>query len=396
MDFCTCPSCKRYQVTLADGQTRQGLYVDQSTRRRHWAKSAKQGNSVLNHGLSELSLSNESNPQNDISTYENNTPSDPDSNEINTYGMANSNLIDFILYFIMWLYLVCGISREKCRRARDMVINIIKLTQKNNITSSQLSSVPFDIRTISKKLELESSFDRHVCCPRCYSLYDIEEPACTTSTSNLWSNPITWPATPRNPQATFISQSILSWITWLLNIPGVEAKLEQWEHNLSSHEGEVVFDVTQAVVCKRELDQLSSDQSFQLKFALFVDWFNPRGNKLSGKQLLMGLLVFYCLNLQPQERFQPRFSCLAGVIPSPNQPDMITINNILKPTIDELLEIKKVKTSTPSHPHGRNVSIKLVALIGDIVATHQVSGFMSHLAKYFCSSMSFNTTVGKN
>ncbi|MBW0488646.1 hypothetical protein O181_028361 [Austropuccinia psidii MF-1] len=190
---------------------------------------------------------------------------------------------------------------------------------------------------------------------------------------------------PRNPQATFISQSILSWIKWFLNIPGVEAKLEQWEHNFSSHEGEVVFDVTQAVVCKRELDQLSSDQSFQLKFELFVDWFNPRGNKPSGKQLSMGLLVLYCLNLQPRERFQPRFSCLAGVIPSPNQPDMITINNILKPTIDELLEIQKVKISTPSHPHGRNVSIKLVALIGDIVATHKVAGFMSHSAKYFCS-----------
>ncbi|MBW0558368.1 hypothetical protein O181_098083 [Austropuccinia psidii MF-1] len=64
---------------------------------------------------------------------------------------------------------------------------------------------------------------------------------------------------------------------------------------------------------------------------------------------------------------------------------MITINNILKPIIDELLEIKKVNISTPSHPHGRNVSIKLVALIGGIFATHKVAGFMSHLAKYFCS-----------
>jgi hypothetical protein len=28
---------------------------------------------------------------------------------------------------------------------------------------------------------------------------------------------------------------------------------------------------------------------------------------------------------------------------------------------------------------------KLVALLGDVVATHKVAGFMLHLAKYFCS-----------
>ncbi|MBW0555620.1 hypothetical protein O181_095335 [Austropuccinia psidii MF-1] len=65
---------------------------------------------------------------------------------------------------------------------------------------------------------------------------------------------------------------------------------------------------------------------------------------------------------------------------------MVTINNVLKPLIDELIELNcGVKIITPNHPRGRYVVVKLVGLIGDIVATHKAGGFMSHSAKYFCS-----------
>ncbi|MBW0532325.1 hypothetical protein O181_072040 [Austropuccinia psidii MF-1] len=37
------------------------------------------------------------------------------------------------------------------------------------------------------------------------------------------------------------------------------------------------------------------------------------------------------------------------------------------------------------YPHGRQISVRLVSLLGDIVANHKVSGFMSHSAKQFCS-----------
>ncbi|MBW0586734.1 hypothetical protein O181_126449 [Austropuccinia psidii MF-1] len=100
----------------------------------------------------------------------------------------------------------------------------------------------------------------------------------------------------------------------------------------------------------------------------------------------MGIIDLYCLNLPPRKQFQPKLTSLAGVIPSPNQPDMITINNVMKTLVDELNQLKNgITVCTPNYPHGKKVIVKLVALIGNIVATNKVGGFMSHSAKRFCS-----------
>ncbi|MBW0566884.1 hypothetical protein O181_106599, partial [Austropuccinia psidii MF-1] len=60
MDFCTCSSCRNYKVTTSDGQTREGLYVDRSTRIRHWAKiSTQQDESFNNNCFIKTSLSHQ-------------------------------------------------------------------------------------------------------------------------------------------------------------------------------------------------------------------------------------------------------------------------------------------------------------------------------------------------
>ncbi|MBW0461102.1 hypothetical protein O181_000817 [Austropuccinia psidii MF-1] len=65
---------------------------------------------------------------------------------------------------------------------------------------------------------------------------------------------------------------------------------------------------------------------------------------------------------------------------------MVTINNVLKPLIDELIELNcGVNIITPNHPRGQYVVVKLVGLVGNIIATHKAGGFLSHSAKYFCS-----------
>ncbi|MBW0560740.1 hypothetical protein O181_100455 [Austropuccinia psidii MF-1] len=112
----------------------------------------------------------------------------------------------------------------------------------------------------------------------------------------------------RNPKLRFISQSVLSWVTWLLNIPGVEESIDGWAQKKFSHQDLMIFDVTQGSVWKENMSA-SSSASLELGFGLFVDWFNPRGKKTAGKQLSIGIIVLYCLNLQP------RYTCLAGVIP---------------------------------------------------------------------------------
>ncbi|MBW0575983.1 hypothetical protein O181_115698 [Austropuccinia psidii MF-1] len=333
-------------------------------------------------------------------------------------------MLALILHFIMWLYYVCGISRQNCRKSRDMLVHIIQLlTQKNHHSQINTSSLPCNIHTISKKLKLDFTIDQHVCCRCCYSLYNAEvtpedctykptiasnqcynklySPAkihplpylqfTTTLASHHWRQRICQIQLPGNqriciPQAKVISQPIHSWIPCLLSIPGIEEGIEEWKFKLTSLQGSILFDVAQGCVWNAIISNSSTNNPLELGFGLFVDWFNFKGNKIAGKQLSMGIIVLYCLNLPPRKIFQPKFTCLAGAIPSPNQPDMITINNVMKPLVAELKQLKNgITVCTPNYPHGQKVIVKLVALIGDIVATHKAGGFISHSAKRFCS-----------
>ncbi|MBW0571572.1 hypothetical protein O181_111287 [Austropuccinia psidii MF-1] len=280
--------------------------------------------------------------------------------------------------------------------------------------------VPCNVGTISKQLKLDFPFEQHVCCPTCYSLYDVEvapgdciykptatgTPCGTEIFRQQKINPLgdisftSYNSTPQNqsrrsgqirlqgqphlriPHASFFSQSVLSWLEWFLNVPGID----DWACELSSHKSTIVSDVAQGTVWRSLFPSRSpSNQSLELGFNLFVDWFNPRGNKILGKQVSMGILALHCLNLQPRERFQQQNTCLAGVIPAPNQPDMMTMNNVLKPLVEELIELNNGKNiNTPGHPHGRKVIVKLVCLIGDIVATHKLSrwGPLNGISEY--------------
>ncbi|KNZ60636.1 hypothetical protein VP01_15268g1, partial [Puccinia sorghi] len=120
-------------------------------------------------------------------------------------------------------------------------------------------------------------------------------------------------------------------------------------------------------------------------------------NKLAGKQVSLGVMALTCLNLHPSIRYKPQYTFLAGIIPAPNQPDMVTISNVLRPIVDELLNLEKsIKVKTFCFPEGCSVSAKLGALIGDVVATHKVAGFSSHSASRFCSWCDvLNTNIGQ-
>ncbi|MBW0473573.1 hypothetical protein O181_013288 [Austropuccinia psidii MF-1] len=100
----------------------------------------------------------------------------------------------------------------------------------------------------------------------------------------------------------------------------------------------------------------------------------------------MGVIALNCINLPPCLCYQPTFTYLSGIIPGPNQPNIFTISNILGPLLNELLEFNRgIMIRTPKYPKGPKVIVKLAALIGDVVASHKVAGFMSHSANSFCT-----------
>ncbi|MBW0518744.1 hypothetical protein O181_058459 [Austropuccinia psidii MF-1] len=198
-------------------------------------------------------------------------------------------------------------------------------------------NLPCDVCTIIKQLKLEVPFKQYVCCPKCYSLYDIElspeecqymptikSTPCgtkrflpfklrplpsidfTLKTPRVFRPPrlpgqICLSRQPqlRNQQSKFISQPIKSWLKWFLNVPGIKDEIDKWASNISNNNTEHLSDVSQGEVWKRSSSKRMQKHTLELQFSLFVDWFNPRGNKISGKQVSVGILALKCLNLPP-------------------------------------------------------------------------------------------------
>ncbi|MBW0467884.1 hypothetical protein O181_007599, partial [Austropuccinia psidii MF-1] len=324
----------------------------------------------------------------------------------------------FYPFFIAWLYLICGISQDKCQKAIRYIIYIVKNCRQLPQGIEIEKTIPKDIRTITRCLKLLAKFEYHVCCQSCYSLYEIEiapgecgyraTPDSLACGEDLF-NPIvfpSWEEIPRalqqqletcqrnishrtNPRSIFVSQRFTEWLKWLLCLPGVESSIDEWQEKLNLNAFEIIdYNHSNAFlqsISKNE-PQNENSSKLQLSFSLFVNWFKPLGNKISGKQVSLGVLSLTCLNLPPTMQYKPQFTYLSGLIPAPNQPNTSTINSILKPLVDELRKLDQtINIQTFQIPNGRNIRIILAALIGEIVATHKVSGFAFHSAQRPCS-----------
>ncbi|KNZ49986.1 hypothetical protein VP01_4659g1, partial [Puccinia sorghi] len=239
------------------------------------------------------------------------------------------------------------------------------------------SRVLVDIRTITKHLQLDPKIDEYVCCRRCYSLYDIESAPPEASVQRIQKTPAPKPHLT-NLANIFFTQPFNNWLEWFLSLP-------QFESQISESPPETLSDIFivdyhhQSKAQKKMYPQsqttppLATSNNLQLAFTLFVDWYNPLGNKLSGKQRSMGVLALTCLNLPPS-------------------PDMVTISNILRPLVENLLELNNgIRIRTHQFPKGQKVSVRLAVLIGDVVATRKIGGFSLHSGKYFFSWLSLTT-----
>ncbi|MBW0526536.1 hypothetical protein O181_066251 [Austropuccinia psidii MF-1] len=189
-----------------------------------------------------------------------------------------------------------------------------------------------------------------------------------------------------NPKCLYCTHEIASWIQWLLRLESIEVAIENWKEELKRATS--TSDVQQSPAWKyfTWADANPNDQApLQLAFSLFIDWFNPCGNKLAGKQESLGCIALTCLNLPPAIRNKPAYSLLYAIVPGPSAPDVVTISNVRKPLVDELMVLKDgIQVKTYQHPQGQMVYAQPLPLVGDLMAVHKVVGFGSHLAKQFC------------
>ncbi|KAJ3554676.1 hypothetical protein NM688_g2988 [Phlebia brevispora] len=281
----------------------------------------------------------------------------------------------------------------------------------NSLTPAQLNllnAIPIDIRTALKNLDIEPEYTLYACCQRCLALYrpnrssprDPYPHTCTHRTTP--DDPVCEAELVRQnsdgawvPLKTFALQSLCAWLAQLLSRPGIEKFLEtSWIP--SSHEPGVWTDIMEAPALQEFIGPdghtLFSHQlhgSLNLVFSLFVDWFNPFGNKTAEKSHSVGAVYLVCLNLPPQLRYRMENVFLAGIIPGPHELSLEQLNHFLAPLVDEMLTLwhRGVYLSrTAVCITGRLIKAAIIPLMCDLPALRKVAGFAAFSSKqHFCS-----------
>ncbi|KAJ2911519.1 hypothetical protein MD484_g8896, partial [Candolleomyces efflorescens] len=128
--------------------------------------------------------------------------------------------------------------------------------------------------------------------------------------------------------------------------------------------------------------------SGNLTFSFYIDWFNPLTNKIAGKTVSCGAIMFFCLNLPYELQHLPENTFFAGITPPPKEPNVVTISNLADPIMDRLDYLYRVGKAlrTPCYPDGRLFRVGVLPAIGDLLAMRKALGFAGVGSKaHFCS-----------
>lgn len=286
------------------------------------------------------------------------------------------------------------------------------------LDNSQERRLPKDIRTTIKWLSITPELNRQICCSTCFSLYQPvgapwlcsfkKSPKALECNEPLFELKKSYSSLrdrgesqkkPRDfsnlppceigiPWNIYVTQKLSLWLCWFLSNSNIGQEIIDWSNELGKSSGKI-SDIQKSDAWKQiswPSDPSNGPKPLNLLFSKFIDWFNPRGNKRRGAQQSMGVLAYNCLALPPTLRNLIQKTCVAGITPGPNAPDMDTISHVLKDHINNLIHLEQgITIPTSKYPDGRLVRVKLLTLLGDMVGMHKVAGFASHSANLYCS-----------
>ncbi|PIL35041.1 hypothetical protein GSI_02828 [Ganoderma sinense ZZ0214-1] len=279
-----------------------------------------------------------------------------------------------------------------------------------------VDDTPVDIRTVLARLGVEPQITRYAACPKCFMTYppdpsrkgdpypctcinsETDKGICGTS---LVRRELENPENEGDPPYVvhkairpYPYRSMKDWLAHLFMKKAIEDIIDvSWD--FVPPPGQPYGDIMHSPAIRQFLgpDQrtpfsVQANGEAHLVFSLFIDWFNPYGNKKAGKSHSIGVIYLVCLNLPPHLRYRPEFVYLAGVIPGPKEPQVHQLNYLLRPLVDELLELWHrgvCLKSTANRRGGRVVYAAIIPLVCDLPALRKAAGFSGHSASLFCS-----------
>lgn len=280
--------------------------------------------------------------------------------------------------------------------------------------ASMLSEIPSDIRTVISKLDLEPDIVRHTICPSCRATYapnkkkphDPYPHRCTNRDGRKKACGETLVVKKEITDGTRITSTyesiqffpyrpLESWIAEMLQRPGLaEMARAAWSFKPAPGDSEGWKDIWDAPIFRefkgpdKQPFSKQPDNHIHLVFSLFVDWFNPFGNKKAGKSHSVGAIYLVCLNLPPDVRYRPENIYLAAIIPGPHEPELHQVNHFLRPLIDDLLVLWHrgfLVANTGLDGAAVTVCGAVIPLICDLPALRKVAGFAHYSSAHFCS-----------
>ena len=194
------------------------------------------------------------------------------------------------------------------------------------------------------------------------------------------------------PQRKFVYQKLQDWLASRLWMDGFEDLLVANHADHSQPNAKVMPDIWHGSVWNNFKGGVREKKSYtstpgNLVFSLYIDWFNPYGNKMGKRSKTIGAIILTCLNLPPLERYRQENLYVYGIIPGPQEPKLDQINHLLQPLVDKFQEFLEGVWFTETHNYvgGQLIRAVIIPLIADLPALRKVAGFSSHALDLFCS-----------
>jgi len=279
-----------------------------------------------------------------------------------------------------------------------------------------------DVRTAMNALHLDPELIDYSCCKKCYTCYgkvdgkypvtcDFRETMHEDSKRCGTRLTMDDDSHSSQPIQTFSYQPIASFVARLLARPRMLEEMEKtvngWDKSppfcSDFYGADAVREFNGPDGKTRYLEVPAGE--LRLLFTLFIDWFNPYGNKVSGKAASIGGIYMICLNLPVHIRYHVQNVYIVGIIPGPGEPSLHHMNHVLRPLVADLLVLWNtgVKLSrTSARGSDRLVRAAIIALVADSPAARKTAGFPGVTSKFFCTfclqtysrSAAFNLGLG--